>query len=70
MFQLKIVMSPHLLEMVIAMMRPIMCIALLMEVTAVDHVLTQKNALNVNAILEILAVKFVMGWLETVTVMM
>ena len=42
----------------------------LMEETAVDHVLTLKNALNANAILEILAVKFLTGWLETVTAMM
>ena len=68
-FQSKIAKSPHLLEMVTAMMRPIMSIAPLMEVTAVDHVLTLKNALNVNAILEILAVKFLMGWLEMVTAM-
>ena len=40
-----------------------------MEETVVDRVLTPKNALNVNAILEILAVKFLMGWLEMVTAM-
>ena len=70
MFQFKIAKTPHLLEMAIAMMRQMTFIAPLMVATVVDHVLTLKNAPNVNAILEILAVKFLTGWLETVTAMM
>ena len=52
------------------MMRQIMYIAPLMVATVVDHVLTLKNAPNVNAILEKLAVKFLTVLLETVTAMM
>ena len=52
------------------MMRQMTFIAPLMVATVVDHVLTLKNAPNVNAILEKLAVKFLTVLLETVTAMM
>ena len=62
--------TPHLLEMVTAMMRPIMLIVPLMVVIVVALVYSQNIVQNVNVTMKLSAMNFLMLLLQMVSVMM
>ena len=67
---LKIVNTPHLLEMATAKMKPTIIIAPLMVATVVDLVYSQNIAQIVNVTMKLPAMEFRMLLLEMVSVMM